>query len=727
MLHLKIGAKLGLGFTLVLSLTLLVAIIGRQGVFSVGERASQYAATADLVADILKIRQAEKDFIHTRQPEAAEQVDSQLATLLEQVKLSQQDEENSAGPAEIIKQGKHYHAAFQQYVDSVAQQTRARETMEQASLQVRQRAREIRDAQREKLEQLREDNAKILKTNMTNAETAGRLLEWIMEARMLQMALIYEDNVAQTLQEWEKIYTLILQITGELKAQLTDVEDIERAELVLSNYEEYKTLLFHYLQTFDENELDILKLSESDAIAAVQMIVHSQKNAFNTTLDESNRQVNLMLGNTRDAEQIVQTVLNLEKIQHTFMYLQQEESAEQIIAVLENLDALVKNLNNRLQMNKDKGQMPKALDNYKEAFAQYRTLLQAQDSAEQQMVNAASGAEQANVHEMSRQRQAMSVDIQNTADRALFGAMLALFFGVAVAWWITRMITHPLRRAIFAAQRIAAGELKADLDTKGHDETAQLLSAMQNMARNLTTIIGDLVKATTRLDRSVLQVNHMAQNLAQSSSAQAASLEQTTAAVEQMSATINQNSENAKHTNTLSGKTASMAEVGGEAVEETVQAMRDIAKKISMIEGIAYQTNILALNASIEAARAGDYGRGFAVVATEVRTLAEHSQQAAQEITLLTGNTVNITERAGDLLREIVPSIRKTSELVSEIAAASAEQTSGIEQINQTMVQLDQLTQQNSAAAEQLAASSKEMRGYTEDLRKMVSYFKLNL
>jgi methyl-accepting chemotaxis protein len=223
-----------------------------------------------------------------------------------------------------------------------------------------------------------------------------------------------------------------------------------------------------------------------------------------------------------------------------------------------------------------------------------------------------------------------------------------------------------------------------------------------------------------------MQVNSTAQSLSQSSSEQAASLEQTTTSIEEMSGTISQNSENAAHTNNISSNSANMAESGGEAVEETVQAMREVVKKISIIEDIAYQTNLLALNAAIEAARAGDHGKGFAVVAMEVRTLAEHSQSAAKDIAALTDNTVAVTERAGDLLHEIVPSIRRTSELVSEIAHASNEQTSGIEQINQTMLQLDQITQQNASASEQLAASSEEMSAQASSLKEMISYFQLD-
>jgi methyl-accepting chemotaxis protein len=818
MLHLKIGAKLGIGFTVVLVLTLLVALAGREGVFTAGERAREYANMADLLTGIYKIRQAEKDFIRMPTPETARQVDTELKGLLAQVhKIEENSDKDIAQLSEIIQQGNIYHSAFQQYVTATERQAHAGTVMEQASLQVRARAEDISSGQHVELDAQRYHNGTMLRARMNSVEIAGRLLEWIIEARMLQMVLIYENDNSENERAWERIYQLILDVAQELKAQLLNKEDIHYANMVLSNYEEYKTLLLHYLESRDPNEWAILKLSESEAIAMVQAIVSSQQISFNTGMNYSDERITQMLHNTRTAEKIVKIVLSLEKNQNDFIYLGTESSAEEIVAQLDELTILINSLNTDIGLTEENALMPQMLKDYRHAFNEYKTLLEERRTAEVQMVAAALNAERASEAVMALQQQLMFNGIHNTANQVLFGALLALLFGIAVAWGMTRLITRPLQRGIEAAQRIATGELRTDLDSGGYDEIAQLLRAMQNMARTLENIIGELVnvsqklaeghlqqringifpgdfaaikqamnsmttniqeviaetsktlgefaegklnaridgrfpgdfsaiqiagndmaqrleqviievnQAANRIDNASSQVNSTAQSLAQSSSEQAASLEQTTTAVEQMSATISQNSDNATHTNSISTKSAEMAEVGGRAVEDTVQAMREIVKKISIIEDIAYQTNLLALNAAIEAARAGEHGRGFAVVAMEVRTLAEHSRSAAQEIGTLTDNTVEVTERAGVLLREIVPSIRKTSELVSEIAAASTEQTSGISQINQTMLQLDQLTQQNASAAEQLAASSEEMRAYTMALRKTVEYFNLGM
>ena len=194
-----------------------------------------------------------------------------------------------------------------------------------------------------------------------------------------------------------------------------------------------------------------------------------------------------------------------------------------------------------------------------------------------------------------------------------------------------------------------------------------------------------------------------------------------------MSASINQNTENAKITDGMASQASKQATEGGVAVQQTVAAMKQIAAKIGIIDDIAYQTNLLALNAAIEAARAGDAGRGFAVVAAEVRKLAERSQIAAQEISGVAGSSVELAERAGKLLDQMVPSINKTSDLVQEIAAASSEQSSGVSQINTAMNQMNQTTQQNASGSEELAATAEEMSSQAEQLQQLVSFFKLDV
>ena len=304
-------------------------------------------------------------------------------------------------------------------------------------------------------------------------------------------------------------------------------------------------------------------------------------------------------------------------------------------------------------------------------------------------------------------------------------AGVAVLLGVVIAWALTRSIIRPLNEAVHVADRLAQGDLTQSLEVKSKDETGRLLQSMKNMIGKLSQVVSEVNGSAHALAGASEEVSATAQTLSQASSEQAAGVEETSASIEQMTASITQNTENSRVTDGMASKAAQEAAEGGEAVKATVSAMQQIAKKIVIIDDIAYQTNLLALNAAIEAARAGEHGKGFAVVAAEVRKLAERSQVAAQEIGEVASGSVELAEKAGRLLETIVPNIRKTSELVQEITAASQEQSAGVGQINAAMVQLNQTTQQNASASEELAATAEEMSGQAEQLQQTMSFFKL--
>ncbi|MGN6480253.1 methyl-accepting chemotaxis protein [Luteibacter sp.] len=316
------------------------------------------------------------------------------------------------------------------------------------------------------------------------------------------------------------------------------------------------------------------------------------------------------------------------------------------------------------------------------------------------------------------------------------GLLVSLLIAVLVVRSIIRTLSH----TVDVANKIADGKLGHDIKVTRSDELGQLQAAFKAMDERLAAIVSEVRHGSGSVSTAAQQISRGNDDLSQRTQEQASSLEETASSMEEMTSTVKQNAENASHANQLARGAREQAEKGGEVVAQTVVAMREInssSKKISdivsLIDEIAFQTNLLALNAAVEAARAGEQGRGFAVVATEVRNLAQRSAGAAKEIKGLINDSANkvkagseLVDQSGKALAEIVDSVKKVTDIVAEIAAASSEQSAGIDQVNHAVLQMDEMTQQNAALVEESAAAARAMHEQATELSRQVSFFQVS-
>jgi len=325
----------------------------------------------------------------------------------------------------------------------------------------------------------------------------------------------------------------------------------------------------------------------------------------------------------------------------------------------------------------------------------------------------------------SRRMEAEST-FRNSSFTLLITTIIGLIMGLSLALLIARGITRPIGNLLGIVDSVSKGDLEVELETGRTDEIGLLIGGIAVMVGRIRTVVLNVAAAAENVGNASYLMNSSTKQMSQGAAAQASSSEEASSSMEEMSSNIRQNAENALQTEKIAIKASNDTRQGGQAVAETVSAMSEVAEKITIVEEIARQTNMLALNAAIEAARAGEHGKGFAVVAAEVRKLAERSQTAAAEINRLSINSMEVADKAGHMLEEIVPDIKKTAELVQEIAAASSEQNVGAEQINRAIQQLDLVTQQNASASEEMASTAEELSSQAAELRNSIGYFRVN-
>jgi methyl-accepting chemotaxis protein len=320
-----------------------------------------------------------------------------------------------------------------------------------------------------------------------------------------------------------------------------------------------------------------------------------------------------------------------------------------------------------------------------------------------------------------------NVDIGTSARRGMValstvGCLIALAFGL----FISRAITLPIRKAVQVANSLAEGDLTITVQSNSKDETGIMMSAIAQMVEKLKSVVGEVISAADAVAAGSQELSATAQQLSRGAAEQATSAEEISCSMEEMTSGIRNNADHSARTEKISSKSARDAEEGGNAVQQTVSAMKEIAQKVAIIEEIARQTNLLALNAAIEAARAGEHGKGFSVVASEVRKLAERCQVAASQICTLSTSSVQVAENAGEMLGVMVPDILSTAELVRKISAASKGQESGADQISKAIQQLDDVIQRNASSSEEMATTSQVLSGQARQLKGAIGFFRID-
>ena len=368
----------------------------------------------------------------------------------------------------------------------------------------------------------------------------------------------------------------------------------------------------------------------------------------------------------------------------------------------------------------------KAIENYTGYFNEYKAIVE-----KQEVIQSRQRKNAGELLSLARNlREGVNDFVDKTESRSysllVLFVLAAIVLGLIIGMLITRSITKPLSKSVRFADLISNGDLNQNIEIDQKDEIGMLAKALGDMSNKLKEVVTSIILGSDSIATASQQLSSTSQQLSQGSSEQASSVEEVSSTMEEISSNIQQNTENAQQTEKISNEANKGIIDVAERSNQTVEANKNISDKISIVSDIAFQTNILALNAAVEAARAGEHGKGFAVVAAEVRKLAERSKVAAEEIVGLAQNSLELAQKAGDIMNQTMPKIDNTTNLVQEISAASIEQNNGANQVNNAIQQLNNVTQQNAAASEELATSAEEMSSQAEQLKEVVSFFKVD-
>ncbi len=561
--------------------------------------------------------------------------------------------------------------------------------------------------------------------------------------------------LAQTESEMQEYATAIESRKVALQQRILQLNDLvdEDGRTALQNFQskwkEYNRTLDKIIEfSMLNSNMKASNLSQGDANKIFDQAVLSLtmiRDNFKNKADQSGA-TSSIVNSVYLSSSLLETLRDIQSAEKDFILAEDIKTMDKIALQLEGFrikgEQLISGLTRTITSLEDK----LAFEQFKKEYNQYKNLSEevirlASENGNKKAFELSTG-EARSLHDEATAAMALIVDkndrqleidaAESDANYAsarngmILLTLIAVAVSALIAYWIINSISKSIAEAKQALSKVAEGDLSSDVEIRNEDEIGDLLKALQRTVVKLREIIGSVRGAVENIASASQQLSSSSQEVAQGASEQAASAEEVSSSMEEMSSTIQQNTDNASQTEKIAMKASETMELTNSSVSRTVQSMREIAEKINVIGEIANKTDLLALNAAVEAARAGEHGKGFAVVASAVRKLAESSQLAANEINGLTEDSVQVSEKSGELLKEIVPDIQRTAQLVQEISASSREQSTGAEQVNMAIQQLNEVTQRNASAAEEMATSSEELASQAQELESTISFFKVD-